>query len=286
MASAISIVVPSFNQARFVGETLDSLFAQNDPNLEVIVVDGGSTDGSVEVIRRYTDRLAWWVSESDCGQSHALNKGFAKATGDWLGWLNSDDLLLPGALAMIRQKIALDPQKRWWIGGGHFTDEQGVRGRSYQPPLKLECAAQLSDWRTNWFGQPGTFFTRSLFEEAGGAVREDLHYAMDLELWIRLLEKASPGFIETELSAYRLHASAKTTVLTPACELEIVRVVAQLLGWEAALDRVACIAQDRLELERKYERLEKLARPLLKVYSPVKRICQSLMGERRNAPHE
>lgn len=275
---SISVVVPSFNQASFVGETLDSLFAQNDPNLEVIVVDGGSTDGSVDILRRYADRLAWWVSESDRGQSHALNKGFAKATGEWLGWLNSDDLLLPGSLAAIRHQIDQVPQMQWWIGGGHFIDEHGVPGRKYQPPLKLERAEQLSDWRTNWFAQPGTFFTRLLFDAAGGAVREDLHYAMDLELWLRLLQNAPPGFIELELAAYRLHAAAKTTVLTPACEREIVRVIAQQLGVEAALDRVASIAQDRMELAQKYRHLETMVTPLLRVYGPLRRLWGSIIS--------
>jgi hypothetical protein len=99
---------------------------------------------------------------------------------------------------------------------------------------------------------------------------------MDLDLWIRLLEKAPPGFIETELSAYRLHAEAKTTVLTPACESEIVRVVATRLGLEAALERVSAIAQDRMELEQKYQRLAKFARPLLGIFGPLKRIYQSV----------
>jgi glycosyltransferase involved in cell wall biosynthesis len=272
----ISAVVPSFNQAAFIGLTLESLLGQGDPDLEIIVVDGGSTDGSVDIIRRYADRLAWWVSESDKGQSHALNKGFARASGEWLCWLNSDDMLLAGALATVRANIGRAPATQWWIGGGFFIDSNGVRGRSYHPPRKLERAEQLGDWRTHWFAQPSTFFTRTLLDRAGGEFDENLHYAMDLDLWIRLLEKAPPGFIETELSAYRLHAEAKTTVLTPACESEIVRVVATRLGLEAALERVSAIAQDRMELEQKYQRLAKFARPLLGIFGPLKRIYQSV----------
>jgi glycosyltransferase involved in cell wall biosynthesis len=272
----ISVVVPSYNQCQFLAETLTSIFAQADVNLEVIVVDGGSTDGSVDLIKRHASQLAWWVSEPDRGQSHALNKGFAKATGDWLTWLNSDDLFLAGALLTLREKIEREPEKQWWIGGGRFIDERGRVLRHYRAPAGLVHPSQLSDWRTHWFAQPGTFFSRRLFAEAGGQVREDLRYAMDLELWLRFLAKSSPGFIDSELSAYRLHAAAKTTVLTPDCELEIVRVLTEQLGGKAALDRVALIARERMEFEQKYRRLERLLQPLIRVYSPAKRFVKTL----------
>lgn len=267
----ISVVVPSFNQAQFVEATLQSLFAQQDRDLEILVVDGGSSDGSADVIRRHEDRLAWWVSERDDGQSHALNKGFARASGAWLCWLNSDDLLLPGALRALREHIAQAPDTRWWIGGGEFIDEQGRRQRGFAAPAGLSRPQQLSDWRSHWFAQPGTFFSRALFDEAGGRVREDMHYAMDLELWLRLLALAPPGRIDRALAAYRLHAQAKTTVLTPACEREIVSAVAEHLGWRAALDRVDVIAAERMEWEAKYRRLERWVAPALRVYSPLKR---------------
>lgn len=280
MKPRISVVVPSFNQGRFLGETLESLFTQDDPNIEVIVVDGASTDGSVDVIRRYADRLAWWVSEGDRGQSHALNKGFARATGEWLCWLNSDDMLLPGALPALRAAVAREPQREWWIGGGHFVDKRGRSIRHYQPPIGLAAAAQLDDWRRFWFAQPSTFFSRALYDACGGQVREDLHYAMDLDLWLRFLQRAAPGFIESGLSAYRLHEAAKTAALTVPAEMEIVRLIIEVLGLDAAMARIGCIAADRLEFEQKYRRLLPYAHPFVRAYSQLKSVWLRLPGVR------
>lgn len=276
----ISVVVPSFNQARFLEATLQSLFGQGDADLEILVVDGGSTDGSADVIRRHQDRLAWWVSERDEGQSHALNKGFARCTGEWLCWLNSDDLLLPGALRTLRAHMAREPGARWWIGGGHFIDERGRRTRAYGAPHGLHDAAGLSDWRTHWFAQPSTFFSRALFDQAGGRVRQDLHYAMDLELWLRLLALAPPGTIGAELSAYRIHSDAKTGMLGVKAEMEIVRVLQDALGTERAMDRVACIAADRLEFERKWRRLQALVDPLARPWLRLRDAWRGLRGAR------
>lgn len=276
----ISLVVPSYNQASFLEQTLQSLFAQADPDLEIVVVDGGSTDGSADIIRRHAGRLAWWVSERDAGQSDALNKGFARCTGAWLGWLNSDDLLLPGALRTLRAHMARAPQTAWWIGRGHFIDERGRRTRTFGAPAGLREAAQLSDWRTHWFAQPGTFFSRALFDRAGGRVREDLHYAMDLELWLRLLALAPPGIVDAELSAYRIHSAAKTGMLGVKAEMEIVRVLQDALGVERAMDRVACIAADRLEFEQKWRRLQALVDPLAQPYFRLRAAWRSLRGAR------
>lgn len=274
----LSVVVPSYNQAQFLGATLESLWSQNDPALQIVVVDGGSTDGSADIIRRHADRLAWWVSEPDRGQSHALNKGFARCTGQWLCWLNSDDLLLPGALRTLRAHIAREPQARWWIGGGHFIDERGRRTRDYRAPAGLREAAQLSDWRSHWFAQPSTFFARELFDAAGGQVREDLHYAMDLALWLRLLALAPPGLIDAELSGYRIHSAAKTGMLGVKAEMEIMRVLQDALGAERAMDRVACIAADRLEFEQKWRRLQTVVDPLARPYLRLKALWRALAG--------
>ena len=268
----ISVVVPSYNQAQFVEQTLQSLLEQSSPGLEIIVVDGGSTDGSVDIIRRYESRLAYWVSEKDRGQSHALNKGFAKASGVWLGWLNSDDLLLPGALAALHAGILAEPNREWWIGGGYFIDEHGQKLSDYNPPHGLVKAADLSDWRKFWFAQPGTFFSRDLFERAGAQVNETLHYAMDLELWLRLLRLAAPGMLKGQISGYRLHSEAKTSVLTADGEVEIMRVLVDALGIEAALARVRSSAQDREDFQRKLQRLESVIGPALAIYSPLKKL--------------
>ncbi len=266
----ISIVVPSYNQAHFLDATLASLFSQDDPDLEVLLLDGGSNDGSLAVIERWSPRLAFWVSEKDRGQSHAINKGFARASGDWLGWLNSDDLLLPGALATLRERIAAQPQTRWWTGSGHFIDAGNRFLYAYGSPAELREPAQLSDWRAHWIAQPSTFFRRELYDAAGGSVREDLHYAMDLDLWLRLVKLAPVGTIARELSAYRYHDGGKTTAMAVEGEAEIVRVLAQHLGLDLALDRVRLIAADRDRFLRRAERLDALIAPVAKPYSTLK----------------
>jgi len=258
----ISIVVPSYNQAQFLPATLDSLLAQDDPALEIVVVDGGSTDGSVDIIRRYEKHLAGWTSERDRGQSDALNKGFARVQGEWLGWLNSDDLLQPGALRELRAHIARDPSRQWWIGGGHFIDARERPFRPYRAPHGLTEPAQLHDWSEFWFAQPSTFFRRSLYDAAGASIREDLHYAMDLDLWLRFLKIAAPGFIDAELSVYRHHPSGKTESASVGGEAEIVRVLVEHIGAERAMSRVRRLASERNALRRAWDRWSMLLEPI------------------------
>lgn len=269
---SISVVVPSYNQAEFIEQTLESLLQQNAGDLEIIVVDGGSTDGCLDIIRRYADKLAYWVSEPDRGQSHALNKGFARATGRWLTWLNSDDLLLPGALSALRARMDREPEVALWIGGGWFIDAAGRNLRPYDPPVGLKQPSDLSDWRRCWFAQPGTLFTHDLYQQAGGYVDETLHYAMDLDLWLRLLKHASPGVLTEKLSGYRLHEKAKTSVLTPKAEVEIVEILMRHLGFKAVCDRVRVSAADREDYQRKLQKLESFIEPAMKLYRPIRKI--------------
>lgn len=266
MKPRISIVVPSYNQAQFLKQTLQSLLDQRDDALEIIVVDGGSTDGSVEIIKRHADRLTWWVSEKDSGQSHALNKGFAQASGEWLGWLNSDDLLLPGSLQTLRNHIEVNPEKEWWIGGGYFIDDYGRRFRDYAPPVGLERPQQLDDWSTFWFAQPSTFFRRDLYDRAAGLIREDLHYSMDLDLWLRLLKHAAPGFIHADISVYRHHVAGKTHALSEMGEAEIVKVLAEHIGMDQAMVRVANLARERNALRDAIKSIESKMGVGLKLY--------------------
>jgi glycosyltransferase involved in cell wall biosynthesis len=265
------MVVPSFNQGAFLEATINSLLAQNELGLEIIVVDGGSTDGSIDIIRRHADHLAWWVSEPDRGQSDALNKGFAQAKGEWLGWLNSDDLLLPGALQALRLHAQEQPDRQWWIGGGYFIDGHGVRFRDYRAPNGLEAPRQLADWRKFWFAQPSAFFRRDLYDRAGSSIREDLHYAMDLDLWLRYLNFAAPGCIDADLSVYRHHSKGKTQALSVEGEAEIVRVLTEHLGIDAALDRVRNLAKQRNSLEEYQQRMERALGPLLALYRWTKK---------------
>jgi glycosyltransferase involved in cell wall biosynthesis len=203
----ISIVTPSFNQGHFLEETIHSVLAQDYPDLEYSVVDGGSSDNSVEIIRKYADRLAWWVSEKDKGQSDAINKGLRRSTGDILAWLNSDDLYCRGALALVAQFFCEHPECDAVIGdqesidkGGRVLDLKKCVPVTFRRTLYSACAVP----------QPATFFTRHAWEVTG-EVDTCLHYQMDFEFFLRMQAKGIRfGVIKTRLAQFRLHADSKT----------------------------------------------------------------------------
>ena len=208
----ISLVTPSFNQGQFLEATLQSVLSQGYPRLEYVVVDGGSTDGSVDILRRYAPHLTSWVSEPDEGQTDALVKGFARCSGVVMNWLNSDDLLRPGALfAVARAYMQGGPDL---IAGRcrDFRDDPEQPVGHFIPTGHTfpEC---LRFWDGSYrYHQPCTFFSRSAYERAGGLDR-GLHYLMDYDFYCRVL--ALPGArvreIDDELSAFRLHPDAKTS---------------------------------------------------------------------------
>ena len=217
----ITVVTVSYNQAAYLEETLRSVLDQHYPNLEYLVVDGGSTDGSVEIIQKYADRLAWWVSEKDQGQSHGLNKGFAKSTGSILTWLNSDDRLAPGSLFAVAQAFLLhDPDL---VAGrcARMADRASQPHHLHRPvlsfghlqPLPLPELLDLDRcWLPGWFfHQPEVFFSRKIFERAGGRLREDLYYSMDYDLWVRMARAGARILVLPEILAlFREHANQKT----------------------------------------------------------------------------
>lgn len=204
--SRISIVTPSFNQVAFVEDTLRSVLDQGYPNKEYIVIDGSSTDGSVDVIRRYADRLTYWVSEKDRGQSHAINKGFAVATGDVLAWLNSDDTYLPGALATVAKCFAEHPGVDLVYGDYVYTDPAGkaLMRRSVFGSMSYETLLYH-----DYLGQPAVFFRRSLLDRVG-PVDESLYYHMDWDLFLRMWKVCRPLHVAVPLATSRLVPTAKS----------------------------------------------------------------------------
>lgn len=203
----VSIVTPSCNQAAFLEETLRSVLGQDYPNLEYIVVDGGSTDASVEIVRRYADRLAWWVSEPDGGQAAALNKGFARATGEILGWLNSDDTLLPGAVAAVVEALELDPGALLAYGDNVLVDESS-RPVGLLPAREFDLATMLRTAQ-NHVVQPGSLFRRRALELAG-PLDEAGYYYFDFEFVLRLGLHGTAVRVPRELATYRLHPGSKS----------------------------------------------------------------------------
>ncbi len=208
MAPLVSIVTPSLNQGAYLEETIVSVLEQDYPNLEYLVVDGGSTDGSVEVIRRYADRLAWWTSEPDRGQAAALNRGFARARGDYLGWLCSDDTLLPGAISRLVAVLEDDPGLVLAYGDAVYTDALSERKHAARSgpwdPVAMVRHAQVPNQ------QPATLYTRRGWE-AAGPLDEDAWYYLDFQLTVRLAAAGEGAHVAEPLATYRIHSEGKST---------------------------------------------------------------------------
>jgi glycosyltransferase involved in cell wall biosynthesis len=209
----ISIVTPSFNQAKYLEETIRSVISQNYPNLEYIIIDGDSSDSSQDIIKRYSDSLAYWVSEKDEGQSHAIEKGFSIATGDIFGWINSDDLLLPNALFLVAEHFLSNPTHHFVHGDCQLINENSDIFCNLDAPNGIRSMTwsledSLRNWPKYWFAQQSTFWTASLWRKSGG-LNHNLHYAMDLELWHRFSKHCQLHKIHNNLAAYRIHSEAK-----------------------------------------------------------------------------
>jgi glycosyltransferase involved in cell wall biosynthesis len=206
----ISIVTPSFNQAGYLEETLHSIFNQRYPNLELIVVDGGSTDGSVEIIKKYADRFAWWVSERDSGQTEAINKGMRRVSGEIVGYLNSDDVLLPGALLRVAEEFRKNSDCRWLTGRFVFFGDE--------PEQNFEHPVDVPKHAGGWFGrdpiaQPSTFWRADVTKQHG-LFDESYRFGMDYEYWVRIVTAGEKcHFVDYPISGYRLHNSSKTVAM-------------------------------------------------------------------------
>ena len=202
----ISIITPSFNQARFIEANIQSVLLQQYPNIEHIIIDGGSTDGTIEILQKYSH--LHWIPEKDNGQSHALNKGFKMATGDIVGWLNSDDTYCPNIFQIIAEKYDAENVKVIY-GDGYEIDEDGKVTRPlYSRGVSPEILVKYWKWKYE-FIQPAFFFSREVFNEVG-FLDENLFYTMDYDYFIRLGKHYEIHYLPKPLANYRLHAGSKT----------------------------------------------------------------------------
>jgi glycosyltransferase involved in cell wall biosynthesis len=210
----VSIVTPSFNQGRFLRRTVESVLGQGYPHIEYVVIDGGSTDESVAILRSYGDRLAW-VSEPDRGQAHALNKGFTRARGQIRAYLNSDDVLAPGAVEKVVAYFLAHPDWDLVYGRAHYIDERGHVTGTY-PTAPYTYRRLVED---NCLCQPAVFWRAAVAQKVG-QFDERLHCCMDYDYWLRI---AGVGgrleYVEDLLAASRLHPAAKTV----ACRVPMYR---------------------------------------------------------------
>jgi glycosyltransferase involved in cell wall biosynthesis len=220
----ISIVTPSFNQGPYLEKTIRSVLLQGYPNLEYIVIDGGSTDQSVDVIKKYEPWIDFWASEKDRGQSHAINKGLTRASGELLGWLNSDDWYTEGALFKLAAAYLEDKSVGAVSGQGHIVDHAG--NVSHTPKCVQIDKQSLLDWwsKGNDFMQPSCLFTKAAWLDCG-PLDESLHYSMDIDLWLNIAERYRFRKIEDLLSLSLTHTDAKTTALRNAMFADLVVVL-------------------------------------------------------------
>lgn len=224
----ISVITPSYNQAAFLEETIRSVLLQGYPKLAYYIIDGGSTDGSVAIIERYSRWLDGWVSEPDNGQSDAINKGFARAGGELVAWLNSDDTYLPGTLQRVAEVYVQQPAASLLYGRAPYVDERGRPG-GHLGVKKTQPWRYQDLLRRCFISQPATFINRAI---AGDQlyVDSDLNLAMDWELWLRVGRNGPGHFVDEPWATYRLWQRSKTEAQRQQFKQERLQVLRRLRG--------------------------------------------------------
>ena len=225
-APLITVVTPSYNQGRFIRATIESVLSQNYPHLEYIVVDGGSTDETASVVSEYSSRLTW-ISEKDNGQSHAINKGFRMAKGELVSWLNSDDVIFPGALKLGADAFHKNPGLGAVYGEGHEICVDGKFRR------RFPCTEAFNLWKlvhlSDYILQQTSYFRKNVLDEVG-YLDEDLHYGMDWDLLIRIGKRYEIGYIPKCMGAIRVHPEAKSSAGGAKRFTELARVLRRHTG--------------------------------------------------------
>lgn len=207
----ISVITPSFNQANFIKRTIQSVLSQDYPNFEYIVMDGGSTDGTVDILKKYLDKITW-KSEKDNGQSDAINKGLKIATGDIVAYLNSDDTYEPGALSKVAEFFRQNPDKKWAYGKCKIIDENDREIRKWITAYKNFMLKKYSYKKLlteNFISQPATFWKKELHDDLGYFDKQE-NFCMDYEFWLRIGQKYPAGVINDYLANFRYYSDSKS----------------------------------------------------------------------------
>jgi glycosyltransferase involved in cell wall biosynthesis len=259
----ISIVTPSFNQARFVESTLISVIEQDYPNLEYVVIDGGSSDGSVEIIEKYSEHLHYWVSEPDEGHGHALNKGFARTSGEIMAWINSDDKYLPWTFRTAAEIFSTFPEVNWICGLHSAWNDQGAMVKVQKRPKNVYDFL-LGNFRS--IQQESVFWRRSLWEKSGGYINQDYRFMVDGELWTRFFLSDQLFSVDCVLGGFRSYESNRSKLNFETCTVEMQRAI--------GLMQANC-CEEVLENWRKLKLIQGLKRNPILRYLPVERVARN-----------
>ena len=254
-ALTLSVVIPTLNQGDTIEDTLASILAQDClDHLEIIVMDGGSTDSTLEVLERYRPWIHHLITGPDGGQSEAINRGLSIAKGDVLAWLNSDDYYLPGALAAVLDRFGAEPQLQFLVGAGDVVSLENAFLR-HVPPLPMN-ATTMRDWKLDrWVMQQSCFWRRELWQRVGG-VDESLHLLMDYDLWFRFSKLTEAGMIGQTLAAMRYYPQAKTVRQRNKTSEEMAYVYAKNGALSDLRELLDTLGGERSRLEARIHRYE------------------------------
>lgn len=226
----ISVVIPSYNQSFYIDDAISSILSQSYENVEIIVIDGGSEDDTVKKLQAWGDRITW-ISENDDGQTDALIKGFSRASGEWLTWLNSDDFQTDHALHRVAAAINKNPHAEVVLGNGHYARQDGTFLRPYP---RVDVGPDV-DMRQEFFlkgfvAQPSVYFKRSAYMDVGG-VNPERHFCMDYDLWVRLADRGSVFVgLDHDISGNRWYQDTKTATQTLQLYAEAVATQVEMYG--------------------------------------------------------
>lgn len=250
----ISIVTPSFNQASYLMETMDSILSQNYPNLEYIIIDGGSTDGSVDIIRKYERYLTYWISEADNGHANALNKGFAKSTGEIMAWLNSDDKYFPWTFQLVNEIFQELKEIQWLMGRPTVFRRDGVH-------------TEVEDFKKNryealggnfqWIQQESVFWRRNLWKMSGSRLNEKYSLACDLELWLRFFHYTNLFHATAIIGGFRKQPAQRSQLKQYEYINEAEMAIADTIG------RAPKIVKERVNILTEFQNSDKPIRSRL-----------------------
>lgn len=266
----ISVVIPSYNQGKFIEKTIRSVLLQNYPKLELIIMDGGSSDNTPELIKKYDTWIDYWVSQKDKGQSDAINKGLNRACGEILYWINSDDYLLPDALFHVGS-FRWTPETGAIVGIGHKVDIQDqICYTPKVPELSFEAFLRWVGYGN--FMQPACFFSAAAWHDCG-PLNESLHFCLDVDLWLKISQKYKFEKLEHEIAHAYIHPDAKTTAEFDKMKIETALLITQYGGFEIARENLYQLWDKYAYARKVYDRLRQL-----KLFKTLKRSINFFKG--------